>query len=116
MVRIPSSLAARMTRIAISPRLATSRLRMRVSIYVFFYNDPRTRGILANKPWPTGVYFGAGTALAHLVRAPGEKLYVWHRHPWRRGDLVPRRDILRAGAGLSAGTARRARRGLVAAR
>jgi beta-aspartyl-peptidase (threonine type) len=42
-------------------------------MYVFFYYDPRTRGILAKKPCPTGVYFSAGTALAHFVRAPGEK-------------------------------------------
>jgi hypothetical protein len=36
-VRMPSSLAARITRMAISPRLATSRLRMRVSMNLDFF-------------------------------------------------------------------------------
>jgi predicted molibdopterin-dependent oxidoreductase YjgC len=56
---IPSSLAARMTRMAISPRLATRRLRIRVNMYWLLLRFPG-RGILTNGDWPrTGVWGAA---------------------------------------------------------
>src|SRR5689334_18545802 len=110
MVRMPSSLAARMTRMAISPRLATSRLRMRVNMAHLLLNFPG-RGIVARSVVQTGVNFGAVTALAHSRCARTGERDVCDCHPRRRGDFVTLRDICHSGARLSARAGGRAGRG-----